>query len=88
MRADVKRVRQEAEEGRIIECRVRILRFADEISHRVEHTKDHYDQVMEDCEKYEKYTIKNPDFKNNITEASQKLIKDTYFKLFKTHDFL
>ena len=30
-------------ELQIIQCRIRILRFADEILHNVKHSKDHFD---------------------------------------------
>ena len=38
-----------------IECRVRILKFMDEILEGWEHSKDSYNQVMQDITNYERY---------------------------------
>ena len=88
VRGEVKEVREEAEEGRITECRVRILRFADDITHGIRHTKDHFDQVMDDSTKYEIYCRNHPEFPNGLTKASVELIKETYSERLKKNDFL
>ena len=35
-------------------CRYRILRFNDEILHEQRHTKEHFDQILDDITRYEK----------------------------------
>ena len=50
-----------------ITCRVRILRFGDEILHEDKHSKDSFDQVLEDIDTYEQYCLEHPEFKNNKT---------------------
>ena len=56
LRSELKTVKDEAEEGRVVEMRIRILRFADELSHgEPKHSKDHFQQILEDCKCYEAY---------------------------------
>ena len=43
------------DEQNAICCRVRILRFGDEVLHGVFHSKDHFDQVLSDITTYENY---------------------------------
>ena len=85
---DIQTVREEGEEGRIVECRIRILRFSDEILHGKIHSKDHFDQIMIDIGKYEKYCENHKSFENGITKSSVTLVKDTYADRLKKNDFL
>lgn len=71
-------LRKEGEENRIITCRYRILRFDDEIRHDEKHSKEHFDQILDDITEYEKYCDRNPDFKNNKAELAIRNIKRIY----------
>lgn len=51
-----------SDEGMAYTWRYRILRFDDEIRHKIRHSKEHFDQILEDIDKYEKYCRENPDF--------------------------
>ena len=89
LRTDVENVRREAEEGRIVERRIRILHFADEITHKsIHHSKDHFQQLMDDCRYYEDYVNKHPAFKNGMTDPAIKLIRETYDERLRKNDFL
>jgi len=89
LRTDVEKVRSEAEEGRIIERRIRILHFADEITHKtVKHSRDHFQQLMDDCKYYEDYVDSHPGFKNGLTDPAIKLIRETYEERLRKNDFL
>lgn len=68
--------------------RTHILRFGDEILHGVEHSKEHYDQILLDISKYEKYCANHPNYMNNIANATIKHIKDTYQKCLEKNNFL
>lgn len=61
-----------------VNCRIRILRFGDEILHHVKHTKEHYEQTLLDIEKYEAYCEAHPNFKNQITVMNAHIIKESY----------
>lgn len=87
-RTELKQVRDEAEEGRVLERRIRILRFADEITHGTRHSKDHFQQLMEDGKIYKAYCKEHEDFPNGVTEPAIKLIEDTYYERLQKNDFL
>lgn len=69
-------------------ARIRILRFGDECSHNVRHSREHFEQVIEDVDAYETYCTDHPDFKNNKATMTIALIKDTYQRRLKTNDFI
>lgn len=58
--------------------RYRILRFADEIGHGIKHSKEHFDQILEDITEYERYCNDNPDYKNNKAVLAIENIKRVY----------
>lgn len=61
-----------------ISCRVRILKFMDEILEGWKHSHDSYVQVMQDITNYLNYCREHPEFKNHQTEASIEYIKNDY----------
>ncbi len=89
VQSNVDTVKHEAEEGRIVEMRIRILRFADELSHgEPKHSKDHFQQILEDCKCYESYVNTHPDFKNGLTDPAIELIREVYAKVYRKNDFI
>lgn len=78
----------EDEEREARHARIRILRFGDECSHEVKHSREHFEQVIEDVDAYETYCRDHPDFKNNKAVLTIKLIKETYQKRLSTNDFI
>lgn len=73
-------LRQENSEDRATVCRYRILRFDDEIRHDEHHTKEHFDQVLEDIKEYENYCNAHPDYKNNKAVLAIENIRRVYRK--------
>ena len=71
-----------------ITCRTRILAFGDEIRRGSKHSKESFDQVLEDIDTYEKYCRDNPDFKNNKTRLTTKKILEVYAECLNQDDFL
>lgn len=88
VRHELQQVKDEAEEGRVLERRIRILRFADEITHGTRHSRDHFQQLMEDGKIYKAYCKDHEDFPNGVTEPAIKLIEDTYYERLQKNDFL
>ncbi len=76
------------EKSNVIDCRVRILTFADEIRRGVRHSKETFDQVLSDIDTYERYCTSHPDFMNNKTVAAKAKILDVYDKCMGNNDFL
>lgn len=68
--------------------RIRILRFGDECSHEVRHSREHFEQVIEDVDTYETYCADHPEFKNNKAALTIKLIKETYQRRLINNDFI
>lgn len=68
--------------------RTHILRFGDEIRHGVVHSKEHFDQVLLDISKYERYCDSHKDYLNDVAHATIKLIKNTYQKCLEENNFL
>ena len=85
---EVKAIRTETTEHAIISCRIRILRFGDEILHGDRHSQDHFDQTLQDIDRYEKYCKDHPDFENNITGLTIARIKDVYRRQCDKNDFI
>ena len=70
------------------DARIRILRFGDECSHEVRHSREHFEQVIEDVDAYETYCRNHPEFKNNKAVMTIKIIKDTYQLRLVNNDFI
>ncbi len=76
------------EKSDVIDCRVRILTFADEIRRGVRHSEETFDQVLSDIDTYERYCTEHPDFMNNKTVAAKAKILDVYSGCMDNNDFL
>ena len=48
LEGDLKKIKEHSEERAAKSCRIRILRFGDEILHDVHHSKEHFDQILQD----------------------------------------
>lgn len=80
--------RKKREEGVALTWRYRILRFDDEIRHGVKHTKEHFDQIMEDVTSYENYCRDHEDFPNNKAVFAIINIKNVYEQCVRENSFL
>lgn len=80
----------DAERRDAVQCRARILRFADELINEPEkrHTQGHFQQMLGDCTDYVSYCDAHPGFKNQIAEQSINIINDVYNRLCMEHGFL
>lgn len=68
--------------------RLRILRFGDEVTHGIRHSKDHFDQILEDITAYNKYCASHVDFKNDMTTLTAQRIKEVYADCLVNNDFM
>ena len=87
LREDYDKLREDTEKRNIIHVRVRILRFGEEVKNGVDHSKESYDQALEDIDTYEKYCASHPKFVNNKTARTKKLIIASYDKHMENGDF-
>jgi len=86
--AEYKDLKDEMDRRNAINVRVRILRFGEEIRNGVLHTKEHFDQSLEDIDYYEKYCAEHPEFVNNRTVRTKERIIAAYDKCLEQNDFL
>ncbi len=68
--------------------RYRILRFNDEILHDKKHTKEHFDQILDDITRYEKYCEEHPEYENNKAVLAIANIEAVYRECGKENKFL
>ena len=85
---EVKNLRRVCDERETDSCRLRILHFDDEVRHDVRHTKEHYDQVLVDINRYESYCDEHREYKNNVANLAIDNIKQTYKMCIKEGSFL
>lgn len=83
----VEKLNSKMGERSAIGCRIRILKFMDEIIEGWEHSKDSYNQIMQDITNYTKYCSEHPEFINHQTEATIERIKKDYQRRLALNDF-
>ena len=88
LQADIDTIRDEGRERHAKDCRVRILRFSDEIYLGTNHSHEHYKQILGDITSYEQYCDNHPECENQIAVSAIKQIKDSYDTHIQNHDFL
>ena len=87
-RALNKEVMDKIEEGDAKNARYRIIRFNDEIRHNVRHTEEHFNQIIDDIDTYEKYCRTHPKFPNGKGAHSVANVKKIYEKCSDENSFL
>lgn len=68
--------------------RQRILRFNDELLFGQKHSKEHFDEILEDIDIYEKYCREHPEYENNRAELAIDTIQEIYVSCLQKHEFL
>ena len=88
LQAEVQRMQKDEELERARQARQRILRFNDEILFEKRHSKEHFDEILDDINIYEEYCRAHEDYENNKAVLAIATIKEVYKDCLKTHDFL
>ena len=78
----------EIHEYRAIEARRRILQFADEVSRNIQHSEEHFDDVLKDITDYEDYCDKHEEFENEKSVLSIEIIRESYKENLRNNSFL
>lgn len=76
------------EEDKAISARIRILRFNDELLSHTMHSKESFDQTLDDITFYEDYCEDHKHFKNDKAVMAIKNVKRCYDKCCIDNDFL
>jgi hypothetical protein len=87
VKADIEGVKAADAERDAKAARARILQFGDELIENEWHTKEHFDDVLQDIDDYEAYCRDHADFKNNRTHATTQYILEVYHRCLKEHRF-
>ena len=88
LKKDLDDFKKESELERVRQARQRILRFNDEILFDKRHSKEHFDEILEDITLYEKYCREHKEYENNKAILAIATIKEVYQDCMDTHDFL
>lgn len=80
--------KKEEELERVRQARQRILRFSDEVLYAKRHSKEHFDEILEDIDLYEDYCREHKDYENNKAVLAITTIREVYKKCLQEHDFL
>ena len=70
------------------QCRLRILRFNDEVLQGKLHTKEHFDETMDDITEYERYCAEHPTYKNNKAVRAIRNVNRVYDECLEKNSFL
>lgn len=71
------------------DTRNRILRFGDEVKNKqFKHSEEYYNQILADITDYDKYCREHPNFQNERTVVTTKIIKESYEEHIRNNDFL
>lgn len=81
LQTSVKEIKDDMEEKDIINKRIRVLNFADEMQH-FDASKERFEQIITDIDDYEKYCREHKNFANNVALMSIDAIKKEYKRRF------
>jgi len=78
------------DERNAVQCRTRILRFADELINEPNHlhTQGNFEQTLQDITVYDQYCAEHPKFRNELTLRSAEIIRKVYDECAREHKFL
>lgn len=88
LKKDLDEFKKESELERVRQARQRILRFNDEILFERRHSKEHFDEILDDITIYERYCREHKEYENNKAILAISTIKEVYQECMDTHDFL
>ena len=95
LKSEMKKIRVEfgemkdAEELQEVKnSRRRILRFNDEIVNHMRHSREYFDDILEDVNSYDSFVRKNPDYQNGKCTLAIENIERVYRECMKEGDFL
>lgn len=79
---------EKREMDRAMNARRRILRFSDECIRKEQHSKEYFDNVLEDISEYKRYCEDHPKFKNEKCVLAVSNIEKAYNHCLEYNDFL
>ena len=83
----IQKINNKIDQRTAVGCRIRILKFMDEIIEGWEHSKDSYNQIMQDITHYHQYCEEHPQFLNHQTDATIERLRKDYEQRLAINDF-
>ena len=84
----VKEVSDRVDSSSATNARTRVLRFDDELINGVHHSREYFQQTLEEIDTYETYCQKHPEFKNNACVLAIEHIRRVYSHLQDNNGFI
>ena len=84
----VKEVSDRVDSSSATNARTRVLRFDDELINGVHHSREYFQQTLEEIDTYETYCQKHPEFKNNACVLAIEHIRRVYSHLQDNNGFV
>ncbi len=72
----------------VVNARRRMLRFNDELLRKQDHSKEYFDDILNDVKTYQTYCTDHPDFPNGKADMAAKNIKRCYELCMEKNSFL
>ena len=72
------RIDEKVDRNEAMRARTQILRFDSEMYEGRFHTKEHFDEILDQCDLYNHYCEQHPEFKNQRTVSAQRHINKIY----------
>ena len=88
IKKELDEIKEERRRDRALDSRRRILGASDEILHGVKHSKEWWEQTLQDIDDYEKYCGTHTGFKNSKAEFAIISLRETYKERQINNDFL
>lgn len=88
IKKEIDEMKAEREKDRATDARRRILNASDEILHGVIHSREWWEQVLQDIDDYEVYCRSHEKYENNRAKIAIKSLADCYAERRERHDFL
>lgn len=77
----IKEVSERVDANSATLARTHILRFDDELINGIHHSKEYFQQTLEDVDTYERYCANHPEYKNNTCVLAIEHIRRIYSEL-------
>lgn len=77
----IKEVSERVDANSATLARTHILRFDDELVNGIHHSREYFQQTLEDVDTYERYCANHPDYKNNTCVLAIEHIRRIYSEL-------
>ena len=85
---ELSEMKDERKEDKATTSRYRILRFNDEILHEEKHSKEHFDEILQDITKYTRYCAEHPNYENDKANFAIENIRKEYRQCTQNGTFL